>query len=177
MKIVLLEDIEKLGVTGDVVTVKDGYARNFLIPAGFALYANPRNLKMLEAQKRVAEAKIMRELKTHKAMAMKLAQSELIFKVQTGSNEKIFGAVTSANIAQKLGERGVEIDRRIIDLPDPIKSLGVFNVPVKLHSEITAHVKVRVEKDTGDEPPQPVVEEPEQPVQDALEQPQDAQAD
>lgn len=152
MKIVLLNDFDKLGVTGDVVVVKDGYARNYLIPGGLALKADPRNLKMLEAQKRIAEAKVLREVKTHKAMAARLTKTELIARVQVGEEDRIFGAVTSANIAEMLAEKGVEIDRRIINLPEPIKALGVYNVPVRLHKDVTAFVKVRVEplKDEDD---------------------------
>jgi len=145
MKIVLINDVEKLGATGDVVTVKDGYARNYLIPGGFALKADPRNIKMLEAHKRMADAKVLREVKTHKAMAARLTKTELIARVQVGEEDKIFGSVTSANIADMLAEKGLEIDRRIINLTDPIKALGVYNVPVKLHADVTAFVKVRVE--------------------------------
>lgn len=145
MKIVLINDVDKLGVTGDVVDVKDGYARNYLIPGGMALKADPRNIKMLEAQKRLADAKVMRELKTHKAMAAKLTKTELVARVQVGEEDRIFGSVTSANIAEMLAEKGVEIDRRIILLAEPIKALGVYNVPVKLHTDVTAFVKVRVE--------------------------------
>jgi len=147
MKIVLLNDIEKLGATGDVVTVKDGYARNFLIPSGWALKADPRNMRMLEAQRRVAEAKTLRELKTHKSMATRLTGTELVTQLRVGEEERVFGAVTSANIADMLAEKGINIDRRNIDLSDPIKALGVYNVPVKLHADVTAFVKVRVEKE------------------------------
>ncbi len=147
MKIVLLSDVEKLGATGDVVTVKDGYARNYLIPIGYALKANTRNVKMLKAQQKVAESKVLRELKTYKAVQMRLAKTELVAKVKTGEEEKMFGAVTSADIGQMLAEKGIEIDRRIIDLPDPIKALGVYNVRVRLHANVVAMVKVRVEKE------------------------------
>ncbi len=147
MKIVLLNDIDNLGATGEVVAVKDGYARNYLIPAGFALKADPRNMKMLDAQKRVAEARVLREVKTHKAMASRLTQTEVRAKLRAGAEDKVFGAVTSATVAELLREKGLEIDRRIIDLPEPIKSLGVYNVPVKLHSDVTAFIKVRVEKE------------------------------
>ena len=147
MKIVLLSDVDKLGSTGEVVNVKDGYARNFLIPIGYALKADPRNMRMLKAQQFAAEAKILKELKTHKAMQMRLAKTELTTKVKTGEDDKMFGAVTSVDISTMLAEKGIEIDRRIIDLPDPIKSLGVYNVKVRLHTNVVAIVKVRVEKD------------------------------
>jgi len=147
MKIVLLSDVEKLGSTGDVVTVKDGYARNYLIPIGYALKADTRNVRMLKAQQQIAEAKVLRELKTHKAMQMRLAKTELTAKVKTGEEDKMFGAVTSVDIAEMLNEKGIEIDRRIIDLPEPIKALGIYNVKVRLHANVNAMVKVRVEKE------------------------------
>lgn len=147
MKIVLLSDVDKLGSTGEIVSVKDGYARNFLIPVGYALKADPRNMRMLKAQQQIAEAKVLRELKTHKAMQMRMAKSELTIKVKTGEDDKMFGAVTSTDISSMLAEKGIEIDRRIIDLPEPIKSLGVYNIKVRLHTNVVAIVKVRVEKD------------------------------
>jgi len=147
MKIVLLSDVEKLGSTGEVVTVKDGYARNYLIPIGYALKADTRNVRMLKAQQQVAEAKVLRELKTHKAMQLRLAKTELTTKVKTGEEDKMFGAVTSVDIAKMLAEKGIEIDRRIIDLPGPIKALGIYNVRVRLHANVIAMVKVRVEKE------------------------------
>lgn len=147
MKIVLLSDVEKLGSTGEVVTVKDGYARNYLIPIGYALKADTRNVRMLKAQQQVAEAKVLRELKTHKAMQLRLAKTELTTKVKTGEEDKMFGAVTSVDIAKMLAEKSIEIDRRIIDLPEPIKALGIYNVRVRLHANVIAMVKVRVEKE------------------------------
>ncbi len=147
MKIVLLNDIEKLGSAGDMVTVKNGYARNMLIPAGMAVKADRSNLRMLEAQRTRAEAKSLRDVKTHKSMAARLSKTELVAKVQTGEEDKMFGAVTSLDIAELLSAQEIEIDRRIIDLPDPIKSLGVYNIPVKLHADVVAHVKVRVIKE------------------------------
>ncbi len=147
LKIVLLSDVEKLGQAGDMVTVKDGYARNFLIPVGMAVRADPRNLKLLEAQRKAAEAGAMRELRTHKALSLKLAKTELAARVQVGEEERVFGAVTSADIADLLTAQGIEIDRRIIDLPEPIKALGVYTIPIKLHADVEAHVKVRVVKE------------------------------
>ena len=146
MKIVLLTEVEELGQAGDMVTVKDGYARNFLIPAGMAVRADSRNLKLLEAQRKTAEAKALREVKTHKAMFQRLARMELTARVQVGEEERIFGAVTSADIAKLLAEQGIEIDRRSIDLPEPIKALGIYTVPIKLHADVEAHIKIRVVK-------------------------------
>lgn len=146
MKIVLLENVEKLGNAGDVVTVKDGYARNFLIPLGRALKANPGNMKVLEATRKSMDAKALREVKTHKAMAMRFSKVELVAKAQVGEEDRMFGAVTSTDITELLAEQGIEVDRRIIDLPEPIKALGIYNVPIRLHADVTATVKLRVEK-------------------------------
>ncbi len=147
MKIVLVEEVGNLGQPGDVVTVKDGYARNFLIPAGFALKADPKKMKMLEAQRRAVEEKQLREVKTHESMAERLRSLELIAKAQVGEEDRMFGAVTSADIAELLVEKGLNVDRRIIQLAEPIKALGVYTVPVKLHADVEAHVRVKVVKE------------------------------
>ncbi len=149
MKIVLLTGIEKLGEAGEMVTVKSGYARNFLIPTGMAVKADPKNLRQLEAQRKTAEARAFREVKTHKTIAAQLTKFELVAKLQVGEEERVFGAVTSADIAELLAEQGVKIDRRIIDLPEPIKALGVYTVPVKLHTDVVTHVKVKVVSEEG----------------------------
>jgi len=147
MKVVLLTDIDKLGQAGEMVTVKDGYARNFLIPIGMAVRADPSNLRRLEAQRKTAEARSLRELRTHKSLAVRLSKCEVTAKVQVGEEDRMFGAVTSGDIVDLLARQGIEIDRRIIDLPEPLKSLGVYSVPVKIHAEVEAHVKVKVVKE------------------------------
>lgn len=144
MKIVLLTDVEKLGQAGDMVTVKDGYARNFLVPSGMAVRADPKNLRQLEAQRKAAEAKNLRELRTHKALAARLSKCTLTTRVKVGEEDRMFGAVTSTDIAEMLEAQDIEIDRRIIDLPEPIKALGVYTVPVKIHADVEAHVTVKV---------------------------------
>lgn len=147
MKILLLTEVEKLGKAGDVVTVKDGYGRNFLIPAGMASIANPRSIKALEAQKATAIARQGREVKTFEGRANVLKQTTITIEVQVGEGDKMFGAVTSADISAKLAETaGLTIDKRIIVLPDPIKALGDHIVPVKLHASVDAHITVRVVK-------------------------------
>ena len=135
MKVVLLTDIDKLGQAGEMVTVKDGYARNFLIPIGMAIRADPSNIRRLEAQRKTAEARSLRELRTHKSLAVRLSKCEVTAKVQVGEEDRMFGAVTSADIVD------------LIDLPEPLKSLGVYSVPVKIHAEVEAHVKVKVVKE------------------------------
>ncbi|MBM3327564.1 MAG: 50S ribosomal protein L9 [Calditrichaeota bacterium] len=146
MRIVLKTEVDKLGKTGDIVTVKDGYARNYLIPAGLALLADERNLKALEAQRRQAETRALREMKTHQAVAQRMAKIELTATVQVGEEDRMFGAVTATDIAELLAAQGIEIDRRIIALEEPIKALGVYTVPIKLHAGVEAHIKIRVEK-------------------------------
>lgn len=144
MKIVLLTDIDKLGQAGEMVAVKDGYARNFLIPTGMAVKADLKNLKQLEAQRKIAESRALREVKTHKSMATRLSKCEITAQVQVGEEDRLFGAVTSSDIAELLKKQDIVIDRRIIDLPEPIKALGIYTVPVKLHSDVVAHIKVKV---------------------------------
>ncbi len=151
MKIVLLEDISNLGDVSDIVTVKDGYARNYLIPSGKALPATKGNMKVLESIRKSIEAKSLRELKTHKALATRLSKIELTARVHTGEEDRMFGAVTSTDIAEMLAEKGIEIDRRIIELSEPIKALGIYNIPVRLHADVIATVKIRVEKDEKSE--------------------------
>ncbi len=146
MRIVLKTDVEKLGRAGDIITVKDGYARNYLIPAGMAMIANERNLRALETQRKQAEAKALREMKTNWAIAQRISKVVLVAKVQVGEEDRMFGAVTAADIAELLSAEGIEIDRRLIALDEPIKSLGIYSVPIKLHSGVEAHIKIRVEK-------------------------------
>ncbi len=147
MKVILLNDIEKLGQAGDMVTVKDGYARNFLVPTGMAVKADPKNLRQLEAQRKAAEARTMRELRTHKALAARLAKCTLTTKVKVGEEDKMFGAVTSQDICDMLAQQDIDIDRRTIDLPEPIKALGVYTIPVKIHTDVEAHVTLKVIKE------------------------------
>lgn len=144
MKILLLSKVEKLGNPGDIVTVKDGYGRNFLIPAGLAVLANPRNIKALEAQKATILARQMREVKSLEGMANVLANTMVVAKVQVGEGDRMFGAVTSSDISELLAEQGLDVDRRIIHLPEPLKSLGDHIVAIKLHANVTAQVTVRV---------------------------------
>ena len=146
MKIVLLEDVAKLGIAGEVITVKPGFGRNFLIPTGKAVLADSRNLKMLEAQRRTVAAKAEKEMKSHRTFAQRLAKLEVVAKVQTGDSDRMFGAVTSADIAGLLAQQGIEIDRRLIQLDEPIKSLGIYTVPVKLHADVEAIIRVKIEK-------------------------------
>ncbi len=144
MKIILKKDIDTLGTSGQIITVKNGYARNYLIPQGLALEATPGNLRAFEFENKAAQKRLQRGKKEAEGLAEKLEKLSLTVAVQVGEEEKLFGSVTSQNIADLLKDNGFELDRRKIILEDPIKALGVYDVPVKLHPEVTANVKVWV---------------------------------
>jgi large subunit ribosomal protein L9 len=144
MKVVLLETIEGLGSVGQEVKVKDGYARNFLIPKGVALLATDSNLK---AFKDKIQARIRSEAKTreHAAkLAEELTAVALKFTVKAGQEGKLFGSVTHADIFEALNEKGFEVDKKKIVLTEPIRHLGIHEVAVRLYQEVTAHIKVEV---------------------------------
>ena len=144
MKVILRKDIEKLGNAGDIVTVKDGYARNYLLPRGLAVPATPGNLRAIEEEKKLAELRANREKRAAEKLAEKLNSVSVTATVSVGEEDKIFGAVTTQMIADLLKEKGYDIDRRKIHLEEPIKALGIYDVPIKLHPEVEATVKVWV---------------------------------
>lgn len=144
MKIILKKDIESLGAAGEIVTVKNGYARNYLIPGGFAAPATSGNMRAVEIENKAAALRQQRGQREARDLADKLEKLSLTVSVQVGEEEKLFGSVTSQNIADLLAENGFEIDKKKILLEDPIKALGVYDVPVKLHQDVTALVKVWV---------------------------------
>jgi large subunit ribosomal protein L9 len=145
MKVILREDVENLGKGGELVDVKPGYGRNFLLPRGLAVPANPKNVRELEHQKSVAAAKAAKLKASAAAVAKRLAETPVTLKRKVGEQEKLYGSVTALDIAEALASRGLQIDRRSIDLADPIKTIGEFEVPVKLHSEVVGKAKVKVE--------------------------------
>jgi large subunit ribosomal protein L9 len=144
MKIVLRQDVDSLGMEGQVFDVADGYARNFLIPRGFAMEATQQNLKLMETQKKKIEEKRLKA--KEEAEKAKQTLSELVVTIaqKAGEEDKLYGSVTSMDIADQLEKRGIQIDRKRIRLDRPIKTLGEFAVPVKLHPEVTASIKVVV---------------------------------
>ena len=144
MKVILQKDVQNLGQVGEVVKVKDGYGRNFLVPRGLAVIADSRNLGRLGHQKRVAEGKAAKERAISLALAETLAHTPVSIKRKAGEEGKLFGAVTNREIAEALQAEGVSVDRRQIILPEPIKNIGVFQVPVKLAREVDSEVKVYV---------------------------------
>lgn len=146
MKVILTEDVAGLGKLGDLVQVKDGYARNYLIPKKLALPANPQNVKVLEHQKNLIRQKQNRIKSEAEKLAEKIEKMSCTIAKPTGEEDKLFGAVTSIDIEESLREEGIIIDRKKILLEEPIKSLGIYKVPIKLHPEVTANLKVWVVK-------------------------------
>jgi large subunit ribosomal protein L9 len=146
MKVILRQDFESLGEAGKVLNVKDGYARNFLIPRGIAYEASDRNLRFFEQDKHRLEAKKNREKKLAEALKAKLDGVSVTATVPVGEEDRVFGSVTAQDIADLLAAKNFEIDKRKIQLDDPIKALGFYEVPVKLHSEVQVVIKVWVVK-------------------------------
>lgn len=144
MKVILRKDHDKLGQVGAVVDVKDGYARNFLVPKGIAYPASGGSMRALEEEKKQASRRQAKELKGSEKLAADLEKVSITLQMKVGEDEKLFGSVTSQMIADSLKEKGFEIDKRIIDLEEPIKALGIYNVNVKLHQNVTGKVKLWV---------------------------------
>jgi large subunit ribosomal protein L9 len=147
MQIVLKEDVDKLGRRGDVVKVADGYARNFLLPAGKALLATDGNLKTIEREKRRYTARVAKEKDENEALARRIAGVSCTIVRKVGENDVLYGSVTSSDIAAHLETQGIAVDKRRIQLDEPIKSLGIYNVPIRLHPQVTAEAKVWVVKE------------------------------
>jgi large subunit ribosomal protein L9 len=155
MEVILKEDVNKLGHRGDVVKVADGYGRNYLLPGKLAIEATAANKAVIEQMKGSAVRKLAKEKIEAEDLSKKLESVELVFERKVGENEHIFGSVTSGDIAHQLEEKGFTIDRRKISLEEPLKSLGEFHVPIKLHRELTAHLKVTVKGDAPEETAEP----------------------
>ena len=147
MEVILRDHVENLGKRGEIVKVADGYARNFLLPRKLALPATDANRKWVERERKIAEARDMQERGAAEAIAARLTALELTISRKTGENDQLYGSVTNGDIAELLAAKGFDIDRRKILLPDPIKALGENSVPVKLHRDVTANVRVTVAKE------------------------------
>jgi large subunit ribosomal protein L9 len=147
MQIILQEDVEKLGNRGDVVTVKPGYARNFLLPHKLAIAATAGNMKALERIRGALAKKTATEFDAAKKQAELLTGVSLKFTRKTGENDQMFGSVTTADIADGLKAQGFEVDKRQIQLKDPVKALGEYPVTVKVFRDITAEIKIHVDKE------------------------------
>uniref|UniRef100_A0A7V5K3X8 Large ribosomal subunit protein bL9 n=1 Tax=Thermodesulfobacterium geofontis TaxID=1295609 RepID=A0A7V5K3X8_9BACT len=144
MEVILIRDVPKLGKAGDVVKVKDGYARNYLIPKGLAILANQKTIKALENQRKVILAKVERERKKLESLAEKLEGISLTVYRKTIEEDRIFGSVSPIDIVNILKERGIEIEKSQVTLEEPIKRLGTFEVPIKLSSDKIINIKVEV---------------------------------
>jgi large subunit ribosomal protein L9 len=146
MKLILKESVENLGTVGDVVSVRDGYGRNFLIPRGLAVIANARDIGVLEHQKRALEKKRLRELSKAEEIATALEGVSLTFRRKTSDKEQLFGSVTPIDIEEALRVKGFQVSRKQVVLEHPIKALGEFPVVVKIQGSVKAKIKVLVEK-------------------------------
>ena len=144
VKVILREDVPKLGHAGEVVSVKPGFARNFLLRQGRAVLASEAKVKEIEHHQRLIVDQVARQLKDLRAARDRLEQLELEVRAQAGEEGRLFGSVTAIQIAELIGEKGIEIDRRKIDLAEPIKELGEHIVPIRLHREIIANVRLKV---------------------------------
>lgn len=142
MKIILRENLENLGEIGDVVEVKDGFARNYLIPRKLAFEANTRNLNQLETQKNQLDRKIEKDKLNAEKLRGELEKVSLTIQMKVGEDGKLFGSVTTQMIADELKEKGFDIDRKKIVIPEPIKALGIYTIEMKLHKDVEAKVKV-----------------------------------
>ena len=147
MKIILLKDVEQLGKAGEIVEVASGYARNFLIPQREALVATAANVAQFESRRKQHEAVAERERRTAEALAKHLEADSLTAQVRVGEEDRLFGSVTAQNIQELLAEKGYEIDRRAVQLEEPIRALGVYTIELRLHPEVTAQVKLWVVKE------------------------------
>jgi large subunit ribosomal protein L9 len=152
VKLILVESIHRLGEAGDLVSVKPGFARNFLLPQGKALLATESRVKEFEHKRRIAEEKAARELKDLQGLKARLEALSISIGARAGESGKLFGSVTAAQVAEKIEAAGVHVDRRRIELRDPIKEVGVHTVAVKLLKELVAHVAINVVAEGGPSP-------------------------
>ena len=144
MDIILLQDVETLGTSGDIIKVKPGYARNFLFPRGLAVRSSKKNRALADEKKNSAKAKQLRETQVYEELVNKLKNTEVTIEVQVGGEDRLFGSVTSQDIHKALIEKGVEIDRHSIELEEPIKALGIYDVNVKVAKGLLQEIKVYV---------------------------------
>jgi large subunit ribosomal protein L9 len=151
MKVILQENVEGLGYLGDVLTVAKGYARNYLLPRKKAVVAEERQVKLLQHIKRQIDQKAKKELESLGESGKNLSKISLTFEVQTGKDDKLFGSVTSKDVAERLAAQGVEVDRRKIHLPQPLKELGTFSVAIKLHRDVVPKINVTLVKKAAEE--------------------------
>jgi large subunit ribosomal protein L9 len=151
MEVILKEDINKLGSRGDVVKVAEGYGRNYLLPRKLAIEASASNKAVIEQMKAAALRRSAKEKAQAEELSKQFDGVSVSFQRRTGEQDQLFGSVTSSDIADALAKKGFNVDRRKIQLHEPLKTLGEFTVPIKLHKEVTTHLKVVIEKEGGAE--------------------------
>ena len=147
MEVILREDVTHLGKAGEVVTVKNGYARNFLIPRGLAYQATAGNKRRIEVEQQRRDAQVATQRAEASGVAERLAAASLTFTVRTGEGDKLFGSITAADIAEKLKEQGFAVDKRRVALEEPIRMVGIYKVPVRLEAGVVAEIRVWVVKE------------------------------
>lgn len=145
MKVILTKDVDSLGAMGSIVRVKDGYARNYLIPRSFAVVANDSNRKELEHHQREIAAKREKLISEMKSLAQKIEKLRVVVQKQTGEEDRIFGSVTTAEIADFLEQKGFQVSKKSISFKDEIKKTGIYSADIQLHSEVKTTIKVKVE--------------------------------
>ncbi len=146
MEIILLDKIDNLGNVGDVVTVKPGYARNYLFPKGLAVRSSKRNIAFVEEKRKNIELKIAKEEQASQAIFDSLKNVEILMEVEVGENDKLFGSVTTMDLQKALNDQNIEIEKQDILLDNPIKSLGVYDIPIKVTTSLKQNIKVNVVK-------------------------------
>lgn len=151
MKVILLQDVENVGQQGEIVRVKDGFGRNYLIPKGLALVATDSVIRHQQELRRQVAHKLLKQKDDADALKKLLEKEEVVMMAKVGEENRIFGSITSQQVAAKLAERGLEVDRRKIEIVEEIRTLGVYSADVKIHPEVTARVKVRVEAEEAPE--------------------------
>src|ERR1700679_1974989 len=147
MEVILKEDVNKLGARGDVVKVAEGYGRNYLLPRKLAIQANEGNKAVVSQMKAASVRRSAKEKTQAEELAKQFERLSATFQPRSGEHDHLFGSVTSGDIAEAIAKKGIELDRRQIQLHEPLKSLGEFTIPVKLHKEVTAHLKVVIERE------------------------------
>ena len=147
MEVILRDDVPNLGQVGDLVKVKNGYARNFLIPQGLAYQATEANKRRIEGERKQREIRMAEQKSGAESLAAQLGAIELNFTAKAGEGDKLFGSVTTADIAAQLAEKGYKVDKRLIELPEPIKMIGAYPVSIRLHPEVRAEIRVWVTKE------------------------------
>ncbi len=147
MDVILRQDVDNLGSAGDLVTVKDGYGRNYLLPRGLAYLASDANRRRIEGEAKQRVKKAGAQLESARELAERLEAVSLTFAMKAGEGDKLFGSVTAADVADRLQAEGFTVDKKAVELGEPIKALGVFKVPVRLHHEVKPEVRVWVVKE------------------------------